>query len=255
MVRNLAIASLLSSAVATKDLSLVQQVVEVHSADYDYVEDYMEETAVPRVGKWGGGKGRRPRPEPTVAPTVAPTPAPTYAPTPAPTLPPTVAPTNAGECWNYNDMLAIDVRYTGTVEAGQLPYADTIACQSKPLASKMYAARPLIQASQVDNRWPGTCSHTQPPDDDNSWWVQLASDSIVDSIQITSRGDCCGSRLENVDIFVAGQWCANTEKIAQGATVRYTCPSPLKGNVVTLKSYNRDAGLTICGFQAFGTAR
>jgi hypothetical protein len=259
MVRNLALVSLLSSAVATKDMSLVQQLVEVHSTDYqeDYIEDYQEDD--PRSGKFAGrftGKGKdAPTVQPTPAPTVPPTDAPTVQPTPAPTDPPTMAPTAAGECWAYNDMRAIDVRYDGSVatSAGQLPYTNMVACQSKPYASKMYAARPLT--NQVDNRWPGTCSHTQPPADDNRWWVQLASDSIVESIQITNRGDCCGQRLENVDIFVGGQLCGNTGKIAQGATVLYTCPTPLSGNVVELKSYNRDTSLTICGFQAYGTAR
>lgn len=257
MVRNLAIASLIGSCVAVEEFSFVQQVVQVESSDYsedclkaeDYDEEYVDGEDA-REGKRGKGKGE----------TDAPTPAPTDAPTLAPTDAPTSQPTEAGQCWAFNDMYAIDHRYTNTVVAGQLPYAGMIACQSTVYASKIDAARPLTNA--VNNRWgdTGTCSHTYTGGGatDNRWWVQLAETSIVESIQITNRGDCCGSRLHNVDILVGDQLCANTADIAQGATVRYQCPSPLTGDVVTLRSikpeHTNDLPIHICGFQAFGTS-
>merc|ERR1719331_1445677 len=81
----------------------------------------------------------------------------------------------------------------------------------------------------------------------------LAETSTVDSVQITNRADCCGSRLHNVDILVGGQLCANTGSIGDGATVKYNCPSPLTGNEIMLRS-NSGTYLTICGFQAYGRA-
>lgn len=256
MVRNLAIASLIGSCVAVEEFSFVQQVVTVESSDYsedclnagDYDEEYVDGED-PSEGKRGKGKGETTTIAPTDTPTDAPTPAPTDAPTLAPTDAPTLEPTAAGQCWAFNDMYAIDHRYTNTVVAGQLPYTGMIACQSTVYASKMYAARPLTNA--VSNRWGGTCSHTSSGAD-TRWWVHLAETSIVESIQITNRADCCGSRLHNVDILVGGQLCANTAEIAQGATVRYQCPSPLTGDVVTLRSNSNTLPIHICGFQAFG---
>jgi len=135
------------------------------------------------------------------------------------------------------------------VPAGQLPYVGMTACQSSTYGSISYAVRALTNS--VSNRWPGTCTHTSTGSD-TAWWVQLAEASVVDSVQITNRADCCGDRLHNVDIYVGGQLCANTGSIAQGATVRFNCATPLAGNEVMLRSTNGML-ITVCGFQVYGS--
>jgi len=166
-----------------------------------------------------------------------------WHPTPAPVAPlATPAPTPPSSCIGYSGNEA--------VPAGQIPYVGMTACQSSTYGSISYATRALTNS--VNNRWSGTCTHTSTGSD-TAWWVQLAETSIIDSVQITNRADCCGTRLHNVDIYVGGQKCANTGSIGQGATVKYNCPGPLTGNEIMLRS-NSGTYLTICGFQAFGRA-
>jgi len=221
MVRIVAIAGVIASAVAT-ELSLVQQQIHVMSADNDYSEDYEETYA---------GKGKEGKESP-VAPPVAPAPP---AATPAPTPP--------GQC----------VAYAGNEAqpAEQLPYAGMVACQSSNWATYSHAEQALTNA--LSPVWPGTCTATVGNDANTAWWVQLAGTSTVDIVELTNRKSCCADRLQNVDIFVGGQLCANTGNIGDGETRKYVCSTPLTGNEIMLKAPSPRI-LTLCGFAAYGKA-
>lgn len=165
--------------------------------------------------------------------------------------PPTPSPTPTGQCYAYSGNEA--------VPEGQLPYVGMTACQSSSYGSVSYAVRALTNS--VSTRWSGTCTATNGGEG-NAWWVNLAETSIVNSVQLTNRADCCGWRLHYVDIFVSGQYCANTGEIKQGETVKFDCVGPLSGDQIMLRPKSdrtNTAGknnpyeiLTICGFSAYG---
>ena len=46
-----------------------------------------------------------------------------------------------------------------------------------------------------------SCTHTNR--DQNPWWrVDLGGRHIIGNVKITNRGDCCSSRLRNVEVRV-----------------------------------------------------
>lgn len=48
----------------------------------------------------------------------------------------------------------------------------------------------------------GSCSHTAGSED-NPWWsVELQQSYVVTSVKVTSRGDCCASRLDGAEIRI-----------------------------------------------------
>ena len=242
------LAGVIASAVAT-DFSLVQQKIVVDSLDYDY--DYSEETGAFGKGGKRGGKGEAesvPSPTPaSVAPD--PTPAPTPVPeTPAPT-PATPAPTPPGaSCGAYGTSA-----YTpagGSQKPGQLPYAGMMACQSSTWAN-IHVASPF--SNDVEPQWPGTCAGAMGTMSVKPWWsVQLAGTSIIESVELTNRKSSSWTYLQNVDIYVGGELCANTGLLGEAETKKFTCAKPLTGNEIMLKPPSNM--IFVCGFAAYGRA-
>jgi len=98
-------------------------------------------------------------------------------------------------------------------------------------------------------------SCTQTKAQDNPWWrVNLKTSQSIGSVQIMNRGDCCGSRLNGVEVRVGveDKWnsnknskCGCTPKPAQGQISEIDCKGK-KGNYVFLVIPGKKKILTVC---------
>jgi len=110
------------------------------------------------------------------------------------------------------------------------------------------------------NKVTSSCMHTHPGQGAGQWWrVDLQNQHSVHAVTITNRGDCCGDRLRNFKVFVdatktspgQGRECVTVATIPQGATVQYTCSTPITGRYVTV--YLPVGILQLCEVQVFGS--
>ncbi|XP_065051586.1 uncharacterized protein LOC135681186 isoform X2 [Rhopilema esculentum] len=104
-----------------------------------------------------------------------------------------------------------------------------------------------------------SCTHTC--EGTSNWWrVDFGKSSLVHSVKITNRGDCCGSRLSDFNIRIGNSTtgngdnnsaCTVNQGIAQGATKTFLCRPRIYGRYLYVQS-NITPGLTLCEVQVFG---
>ena len=91
----------------------------------------------------------------------------------------------------------------------------------------------------------GSCTHTKG--ENSPWWhVRLAGETTVYAVEVTNRGDCCGERLNGLQVTVDGQLCASGVTFSQGETKEIMCTAPVTGTVVRLEIPGRSKVLTLC---------
>jgi hypothetical protein len=98
-----------------------------------------------------------------------------------------------------------------------------------------------------------SCTHTEH--NYAPWWqVDLGAATIVTAVKVTNRGDCCGGRLNGLQVTVDGQLCASGVTFNQGETKEITCTAPVTGTNVRLEIPGRHEYLTLCevGVKAAG---
>ena len=94
----------------------------------------------------------------------------------------------------------------------------------------------------------GSCTHTQ---NNSPWWrLTLDQEMSIDRVEVWNRADCCGSRLNGVEIKVGSQLCGTLS--SSTAKQEIGCNGKV-GTVVEL-SMPRNDYLTLCEVKAFGTA-
>ncbi|XP_076468630.1 uncharacterized protein LOC143299363 isoform X2 [Babylonia areolata] len=112
------------------------------------------------------------------------------------------------------------------------------------------------------------CTHTADVDNNpNRWWrVDLMGLFEVSAVVITNRGDCCGFRLTNFDIYVVQTLLDSTEtdhdskdlclhsneQIEDGATIRLECHHPIVGQYVSLVLRTDSWPLHFCEIEVLG---
>ncbi|XP_073529896.1 fucolectin-4-like [Phyllobates terribilis] len=105
----------------------------------------------------------------------------------------------------------------------------------------------------------GSCSSTNL--EDSPWWrVDLLDPHKISYIAITSRGDCCGDRLNGGLILVGNSEdnnannnpsCAEINAITNGATQTFQCNGMI-GRYVNIILPGRHQYLQLCEVQVFG---
>jgi len=75
------------------------------------------------------------------------------------------------------------------------------------------------------------------------------SRSDVSRVRIYNRKDCCQDRIRHAEVKVGGQLCGIVQSTA--AVIDISCPSPLSGNLVTVKTKNL---LNLMQVEIFGFA-
>ena len=100
----------------------------------------------------------------------------------------------------------------------------------------------------------GSCTHTNGG---ASWWrVDLEKEYVVRSVGLWNRGDCCGDRLKDYEIWVGDEYntakenitrCGDeqTTQVEQGGSRNHVCNS-IRGRYVTVTRNNM---LTLCEVQ------
>lgn len=95
--------------------------------------------------------------------------------------------------------------------------------------------------------WGGrSCTHTNGAR--NAWWkVDLGGTAKISEVKVTNRGDCCGHRLGNFNIFVDDNACAENQAVAQGQTEAKECVA--EGRTVKIAQNSNHNYLTLCEVQ------
>eukprot|EP01052_Picozoa_sp_SAG31_P019048 SAG31_NODE_1374_length_8594_cov_57.759623_3_plen_488_part_00 len=124
-----------------------------------------------------------------------------------------------------------------------------------------------IDGNRDSNYGGGSCLHTDPPPDGESWFqVDLGVYSTVDRVAVYHRADCCQDRLESARIFVSdtpayasGVICGNLNDHTQEPETS-RCGGAADGRYVTVALTN-GAGtddappyMTICEIEIYATA-
>ena len=116
-----------------------------------------------------------------------------------------------------------------------------------------HAAR-AIDGNPDTNYGAGSCTHTNH--DNSPWWqIRLAGETTVYAVKVTNRGDCCGGRLNGLEVTVNGQLCASGVSFSQGETKEITCTAPVTGTDVRLEIPGRREYLTLCEVEVRGAQR
>ena len=134
-----------------------------------------------------------------------------------------------------------------------------------------------MRTSQISTGWGGSssraidgntnsrygsrsCTHTRKTN--NPWWkVDLGKvyDNIH-SVKLFNRGDCCGSRLSNVEVYItnnnilsasASTRCGSRiSRVQQGKSASVNCGTSRSGRYIWVRLYKRE-WLTLCEVQVF----
>lgn len=106
-----------------------------------------------------------------------------------------------------------------------------------------------------------SCTHTATQS--NPWWrVDLQQRSVVNAVDVTNRGDCCGSRLSDFKILVGdyddakqmmagGSQCGGKHSIPQGKSQVISCGLEGQFVMVTIPGVNKILSLCEVGVQGY----
>ena len=112
----------------------------------------------------------------------------------------------------------------------------------------------------TENTGSEVCTLTDSSNSEDSWWrVDLGPGFgyVVSSVSITSRADCCGERLSNIDILVGNgdspednPVCARSASVPMGQTKTFDCA--MIGRYVMIKQNLRNVPLSLCEISVKG---
>ncbi|XP_036445222.1 uncharacterized protein LOC118820967 [Colossoma macropomum] len=137
------------------------------------------------------------------------------------------------------------------------------ATQSSLHSSSTLAAFGLAQNAIDGNRnshlKKGSCMQTG--NESAPWWrVNLHHKSMIFSVALTNRGDCCSEHLDGAEIRIGDSvknngkdnpLCATVSSIPAGQTEYFNCSALLEGSYVTV-SLPREGTLSLCEVEVFG---
>uniref|UniRef100_A0AAR2KML6 Fucolectin tachylectin-4 pentraxin-1 domain-containing protein n=1 Tax=Pygocentrus nattereri TaxID=42514 RepID=A0AAR2KML6_PYGNA len=137
------------------------------------------------------------------------------------------------------------------------------ATQSSLHSSSTLAAFGLAQNAIDGNRNShlkrGSCMQTGK--ESAPWWrVILHHKSMIFSVALTNRGDCCSEDLDGAEIRIGDSvknngkdnpLCATVSSIPAGQTEYFNCSALLEGSYVTV-SLPREGTLSLCEVEVFG---
>jgi len=119
-----------------------------------------------------------------------------------------------------------------------------------------------VSSRAVDGNRNSNYSHlscTKTNRDQNPWWrVDLGGRHVVGNVKVTNRGDCCSSRLRNVEVRVGdvdrhmdNDLCAYFAGIfAAGERRTLSCPVPIIGRYVYI-SLRVQEWLSLCEVEVY----
>ncbi|CAH1253114.1 PKD1L3 [Branchiostoma lanceolatum] len=105
----------------------------------------------------------------------------------------------------------------------------------------------------------GSCSHTNiPPEDNPSWWVDLGQPSMVVSVVIFNRRECCSGRLNPFNIHIGDSDQVSTNPKCGGdhqidlsqPSITVSCHG-MKGRYVAVRLPGPSRILSLCEVQVF----
>ncbi|XP_042345192.1 fucolectin-5-like isoform X2 [Plectropomus leopardus] len=142
---------------------------------------------------------------------------------------------------------------------------ENVALRGKATQSDRYehafgAASAAIDGNRNSHFHSGSCTHTDEEHD--PWWrVDLLESYIVTSVIITNRGDCCGYRLNGVQVHIGNSLEENgaknpmvgqINKFPQGGSRTLTFTDRVEGRYVTLVVPGYEKFLTVCEVEVYG---
>jgi len=93
------------------------------------------------------------------------------------------------------------------------------------------------------------------------WWrVDFGSTALIYSINVTSRGDCCGNRLSDFNVRVGDSnvgrgenntLCQQNIAVPQGQTSTFICNPPMYGRYLYVQT-NIEKRLPLCEVEVYG---
>ncbi|XP_026226609.1 fucolectin-3-like [Anabas testudineus] len=117
-----------------------------------------------------------------------------------------------------------------------------------------------IDGNRVADFGAGSCTHTE--EQNKPWWrVDLLESYIITSVTVTNRGDCCGERLNGLQIHVGNSVqddglrnpiAGTIAKIGQGQSFTLTFTERVEGRYVTLVLPGTRRILTLCEVEVYG---
>jgi len=125
-----------------------------------------------------------------------------------------------------------------------IPLDASKVSQSSTYGSAGSAGAANAVDGKADTKWTaGSCTHTNP--EKNPWWaVDLGADTKIEEVQVLNRGDCCEDRLDNFEVLVDGEKCADGGKVGKGASKTIGCSA--SGKEVKIQVKGDKHVLTLC---------
>ncbi|GMH37919.1 hypothetical protein BSKO_05803 [Bryopsis sp. KO-2023] len=153
----------------------------------------------------------------------------------------------------------------------KLERGQCVASESEGVEKLVSQHKPTMQSSThtdssraVDGnknpQWSGnSCAHTL--ETHNPWWtVDLLDRFDVTRVEITNRGDCCGSLLSNFVLTVgdnpfpgSNPACVIRGAVGQGKTKSFPCP--LRGRFVTITIVKPKVYLMLCEVEVYAMVK
>ena len=196
---------------------------------------------------------------PTAAPTAAPTVAPTAAPTETPTAAPTAAPTTTSP--PISPPLPPSLPPAVAITALGASMSSTLSAANFP-GHDFGPGQCIDGVTNNDNGWNFCFSDLNVAD---PWLsIQLPPASVVSSVVVYSRADCCQRFLGTFEVWVgdaAGSPSSSTATQCGVLTADLTtgpftvsCSTALTGSVVTLRLPGTERSIALAEVTAYGTA-
>ncbi|XP_041636264.1 fucolectin-4-like [Cheilinus undulatus] len=113
------------------------------------------------------------------------------------------------------------------------------------------AANNAIDGNRNSNFYAGSCAssilQTAP------WWkVDLLESYTISQIVIVNRGDCCGERINDLEVYVDRQKVATIIAMNAGEIFIYNFNTTVDGREVTLMLPGDNRLLTVCEVEVYG---
>ncbi|XP_068677380.1 receptor-type tyrosine-protein phosphatase T-like isoform X2 [Montipora foliosa] len=106
------------------------------------------------------------------------------------------------------------------------------------------------------------CAHTENPNTNPFWRVDLGRVEHVAEVRILSRGDCCAERLDRAEIRVGdstamggatNHLCATVTRIPKQQEKSFFCKPVASGRYVSIRNADNRADLAVCEVEVYST--